>query len=52
MKTKTSVKIGGRRANHNETLLCDGGATLNVKTGVKVGGRRINHNETLIRDSR
>jgi hypothetical protein len=50
MKTKTRVRSGGRRLNHNETLLCDSGTGLKVKTRVKAGGTRKNHNETLLRD--
>jgi hypothetical protein len=52
MKTKTSVKSGGRKYNHNQTLLRDTGATLKVKTGMKAGKIRMNHNQTLLRDGR
>jgi hypothetical protein len=54
MKTRTHIRAGGRRVNHNETLVPDAAAPrrLRVRTGITAGGRRINHNETLSRDVR
>jgi hypothetical protein len=38
MTIKTSLKSGGRRANHNETLVRDANAAnLKVKTSVRAG---------------
>ena len=39
MKTKTNVKAGGVRTNHNQT-------GLKVASKVKAGGVRLNHNQT------
>jgi hypothetical protein len=53
MKVKTNVKAGGRRMNHNETLVRDAAKVrgVKVKTNVKAGGKKLNHNETLVRDT-
>jgi hypothetical protein len=52
MKVKTNVKAGGRKFNHNETLVRDAAKIrgVKIKTNVKAGGKRFNHNETLVRD--
>jgi hypothetical protein len=52
MKTKTRIRAGGVRTNHNETLVRDAtkGQGLKVKTHVRAGGIRYQHNETLVRD--
>ncbi len=47
MKTKSGIKAGGRKFNHNETLVRMPG--LKTKTRIKAGGKRPNHNETLVR---
>jgi hypothetical protein len=54
MKTKTRIRAGGIRYQHNETLVCDvaKGQGLKVKTHVRAGGVRSNHNETLVVDPR
>jgi hypothetical protein len=49
MKTRTHVKAGGRRMNHNETLVRAAKPGLKMRTAIKAGGRRVNHNETLVR---
>jgi hypothetical protein len=49
MKIRTSIKAGGRRLNHNETLV---GSGLKTRTALKAGyicGVVRNHNETLVR---
>jgi hypothetical protein len=40
MKTKTRIRAGGIRYQHNETLVCDvaKGQGLKVKTHVRAGG--------------
>jgi len=51
MTTKTKLKAGRRRSQHNQTLVRDlPKSGLKVKTNIKAGGRRINHNQTLVRD--
>jgi hypothetical protein len=51
MKTRTHIKAGGRRMNHNQTLVCDAAQRrLHVRTGINAGGRKLNHSETLSRD--
>jgi hypothetical protein len=52
MKTKTRIRAGGVRYQHNETLVRDAakGQGLKVKTHVRAGGVRFQHNETLVRD--
>ena len=54
MKLKTNLKAGGRRVNHNQTLVRDARKTrgLKVKTNLKAGGKKWNHNQTLVRDTR
>ena len=39
MKTKTNLKAGGRRLNHNQTLVQDPGKSrgIKVKTNLKAG---------------
>jgi hypothetical protein len=44
MKTKSNIKAGGIRWNHNQTTA---GAGLRVKSSVKAGGFRWNHNQTV-----
>ena len=41
MKTKTNVKAGTVRYNHNQTA-----AGLKVKSSVKAGGVTLNHSQT------
>ena len=43
MTTKTNVKAGGMKQNHNEALT----VRSDVKAGVKSGTGYYNHNETL-----
>jgi hypothetical protein len=50
MKTKTKVRAGGQRLNHNETLVQAAPQGLKVKTRVRAGGNSLNHNETLVAD--
>jgi hypothetical protein len=52
MKTKTRIRAGGVRIQHNETLVRDAakGRGLRVKTHVRAGRVRFQHNETLVRD--
>ena len=52
MKTRTNVKAGGLRFNHNEKQVRDSNhaAGLRVKTQIKAGGFTLqNHNEKLLR---
>lgn len=53
MRIKTNLKAGGRRINHNETLVrvVRKSKGLKVRTSVKAGGKRINHNQILVHDS-
>lgn len=46
MKVKSSVKAGGFRWNHNQTVAPKG---LRVKSNAKAGGIRWNHNQTVTR---
>ena len=39
MKTKSNVRVGGTKINHNRTL--------RVKSKVKAGGVAFNHNQSL-----
>ena len=39
MKTKSSVKAGGRSVQHNQSGIA-------VKSNVKAGGRSVQHNQT------
>ena len=41
VKIKTSIKAGGIRANHNQTV-----RGLKVVSNIKAGGTKINHNQT------
>ena len=52
MKTRTHLRTGGRKFNHNETLVRDAAAVRRprVRTGMVAGGVRKNHNQTLSRD--
>jgi hypothetical protein len=54
MKVRTNLKAGGRKLNHNQTLVRDARRTkwLKVKTNLKAGGRKLNHNQTLVRHTR
>jgi hypothetical protein len=54
MKTKTRIRAGGTRYQHNETLVRDAAKSqgLKVKTHVRAGGIRFQHNETLVVDPR
>lgn len=54
MKIRTNLKAGGRKLNHNQTLVRDTRKTkgVEVKTNVRAGGRMKNHNQTLVCDSR
>ncbi len=38
MKTKTNIKAGGRRMNHNETLV---GSGLKTRTHLKAGSTGV-----------
>ena len=40
MKTKTNVKAGGLRTNHNQSGIA-------VKSNVKAGGLKQNHNQSV-----
>ena len=39
MRTKTRVRAGGQRVNHNQS-------GVRVKTRVRAGGRGLNHNQS------
>lgn len=44
MKVKSSVKAGGYRWNHNQTVA---GRGLRVKSHVRTGGPILQHNQTV-----
>lgn len=44
MRVKASVKAGGYRWNHNQTV-----KGLRVRSGVRTGGPTLNHNQTVTR---
>jgi hypothetical protein len=48
VRTKTSIRAGGYKWNHNQTAV----RGLRVKTGGKAGGFRWNHNQTAVRGVR
>jgi hypothetical protein len=54
MKIRTNLKAGGRKFNHNETLVREGRKPngVKVRTNLKAGGRLRNHNQILVRDTR
>jgi hypothetical protein len=42
MTTRTNLKAGGRRLNHNETLVRDGqAANLKIKTRIRAGFAKV-----------
>ena len=51
MKIRTNLRAGGRKINHNQTLVRDDRKATGVKvwTQLKSGGRRLNHNQTMVR---
>jgi hypothetical protein len=51
MKTRTRVRAGGNKVNHNETLVKAAPQGLKVKTRVRAGRIGLNHNETLVADT-